>query len=219
MRSLAGLLLTMLLACGGGALRAQELAPDALVKRTTDEIVAQIKKDKSLVSNSRKLLDLVDKLVLPHFNFTRMTMLAVGRPWRDASPAQREQLVQQFRNLLVRTYSTALEQYSEQRIEVRPLSLKPGETETIVRTLIHQPGGPPIPMDYRMEKSSNGWKVFDVTVEGVSIVTTYRSTFNAEISRGGIDGLIKTLIEQNRRLEARGQVSASGDPTRRTGAT
>ena len=198
-------LLALLALCfaGLGGAHAQELAPDALVKKTTDEIITQIRSDKELVSNSRKLLDLVDAKVLPHFNFTRMTTLAVGRPWRDATTAQREQLVRQFRTLLVRTYSTALEQYSDQTIEVRPLNMKPGDTETTVRTQINQRGGPPIPMDYRMEKTANGWKVFDVTVEGVSIVTNYRSTFATEVSRGGIEGLIKTISDQNSKLEQR----------------
>ena len=204
MRLLAAFALTVLLAVNGGVVRAQDqLAPDALVKKTTDEIVAQIRKDKSLVSNSRKLLEMVDNVVLPHFNFTRMTTLAVGRPWQNATPAQREQLVQQFRALLVRTYSTALEQYSNQTIDVKPVALKAADAESTVRMLIHQPGGQPIPMDYRMEKTPNGWKVFDVSVEGVSIVTTYRSTFNAEVTKGGIDGLIKTLAEQNRKIESR----------------
>ena len=202
MRLLAGLMLTTLLAAAGA--RAQELAPDALVKKTTDEIVAQIRKDKSLATNSRKLLDVVDTVVLPHFNFHRMTMLAVGRAWKEATPAQREHLVQQFRTLLVRTYSTALEQYSNQTIEVKPAGVKPADAETTVRMQINQPGGQPIYMDYRMEKTPNGWKVYDVSVEGVSIVTTYRSTFAAEISKGGIEGLIKAVTEQNRRLEARG---------------
>jgi len=179
------------------------VAPDALVKRTTDEIMAEIRKDKDLVSNSRKLLDLVDAKVLPHFNFARMTMLAVGRPWRDATPAQRDELVKQFRTLLVRTYSTALEQYSNQTIDVKPAMMKPDDAETTVRTQIIQPGGPPIPMDYRMEKTPQGWKVFDVTVEGVSIVTTYRSSFATEVSKGGIDGLIKVIADQNSRLEQR----------------
>ena len=189
---------------GVGGVRAQELlAPDALVRKTTDEIIGQIRKDKELVSNSRKLLDLVDAKVLPHFNFTRMTMLAVGRPWRDASATQREQLVKQFRTLLVRTYSTALEQYSNQTIDVKPATMKAEDAETTVRTQINQSGGPPIPMDYRMEKTPQGWKVFDVTVEGVSIVTTYRSSFAAEVSKTGIDGLIKTISDQNVRLEQR----------------
>lgn len=182
---------------------AQDLAPDALVRKTTDDIIGSIRADKELAKNSRKLLELVDAKVLPHFNFTRMTMLAVGRPWRDASAAQREQLVRQFRTLLVRTYSTALEQYSDQTIEVKPTTMKPGDTETTVRTQVNQRGGAPIPMDYRMEKTPQGWKVFDVTVEGVSIVTTYRSTFATEVNKSGIDGLIKTITDQNTRLEQR----------------
>ena len=203
MKLLAGLMLTTLIALGCGIAQAQELAPDALVKKTTDEIVDRIRKDKSLVSDHRKLLEMVDAVVLPHFNFNRMTMLAVGRAWRDATPAQREQLMQQFRTLLVRTYSTALEQYSNQKIEVKPASVKQGDTETTVRMVINQPGGQPVVMEYRMEKTPNGWKVYDVIVEGVSIVTTYRSTFSAEIGKGGIEGLIKTMADQNRRLEAR----------------
>lgn len=191
------------LMCGVVVAHAQDLAPDALVKRTTDEIIGSIRADKDLATNSRKLLDLVDAKVLPHFNFTRMTMLAVGRPWRDASAAQRDQLIRQFRTLLVRTYSTALEQYSDQTIDVKPAAIKAGDTETTVRTQINQKSGPPIPMDYRMEKTPQGWKVFDVTVEGVSIVTTYRSTFATEVNKSGIDGLIKTITDQNARLEQR----------------
>lgn len=185
----------------GSVARGQDLAPDALVRKTTDEIIGSIRKDKDLAANSRKLLELVDAKVLPHFNFTRMTMLAVGRPWREATQAQRDQLVRNFRTLLVRTYSTALEQYSDQTIDVKPALMKPDDTETTVRTQINQKAGPPIPMDYRMEKTPQGWKVFDVTVEGVSIVTTYRTTFATEVSKGGIDGLIKTIAEQNARLE------------------
>jgi phospholipid transport system substrate-binding protein len=186
-----------------GVAGAEDIAPDALVRRTTDEIVGKIKQDKSTATNSHKLLELVDSIVLPHFNFTRMTMLAVGRPWRDATPAQRDQLVKQFRTLLVRTYSTALQQYSNQTIDIKPTTMKPGDTESTVRTSINQPGGQPIAMDYRMEKGANGWKVFDVSVEGVSIVTTYRSTFASEVSKGGIDGLIKTMVNQNAKLESR----------------
>lgn len=197
--ALSGLVLLSLT----GVAAAQEVAPDVLVRRTTDEIVAQIRKDKALTTNARKLLELVDAKVLPHFNFSRMTMLAVGRPWREATPGQREQLVHEFRTLLVRTYSTALEQYSDQTIEVKASAVKPGDSETTVRTQINQPGGRPIAMDYRMERTPQGWKVFDVSIEGVSIVTTYRSSFGAEVSRGGIDGLIKSLAAQNARLEQR----------------
>ena len=202
MKSIAGFFLSLFLSIGQGSVQAQQLAPDALVKKTTDEIISQIKRDKSMVANSQKLLELVDTLVLPHFNFSRMTMLAVGRPWRDATPAQREQLVHQFRTLLVRTYSTALEQYRDHTIDVKPTNLNAGDSRAIVRTQIQQSGGPPIPMDYRMEKSADGWKVYDVSVEGVSIVTTYRSTFGNEVSKGGIDGLIKTIADQNSKRES-----------------
>jgi len=210
-RSLTKLLLSFValafIALAGVGVRAQELAPDALVKRTTDDIIGSIRKDKDVASNSRKLLELVDAKVLPHFNFNRMTMLAVGRPWRDASQTQRDQLVRNFRTLLVRTYSTALEQYSEQTIDVKPALMKAEDTETTVRTQINQKSGPPIPMDYRMEKTPQGWKVYDVTVEGVSIVTTYRTTFANEVNKSGIDGLIKTMSDQNARLE---QKAAAG---------
>jgi len=203
MNKFAGWFAVLAMTVLGGVAGAQEIGPDALVKRTTEDIIGAIKKDKDLAANSRKLLELVDAKVLPHFNFTRMTTLAVGRPWRDATPTQREQLVRQFRTLLVRTYSTALEQYSNQTIEVKPANMKPADTETTVRSQILQPGGQPIAMDYRMEKAPQGWKVYDVIVEGVSIVTTYRSTFAAEVTKGGIDGLIKTISDQNTRLEAR----------------
>ena len=185
------------------ATAAQETAPDALVRSTTDDIVGEIRKDKTLTTDNNKLLALVETRVLPHFNFMRMTMLAVGRPWRDATPAQQEQLVNEFRTLLVRTYSTALAQYSNQKIEVRPAAAKPGDKEATVRTHIIQPGGQPLAMDYRMERAPEGWKVFDVSIEGVSIVTTYRSTFAAEVSKGGIEGLIRSITAQNARLEQR----------------
>ncbi len=207
MRAIVGIVLSVLLSLGMSSVRAQHLAPDVLVKKTIDEIVSEVKRDRSMVANSQKLMELVDSRVLPHFNFTRMTMLAVGRPWRDATPAQREQLVHQFRTLLVRTYSTALEQYRDQTIEVKPANLKAGDSRATVHTLISQSGGPSIPMDYRMENSANGWKVYDVSVEGVSIVTTYRSTFTTEVSKGGIDGLIKTIVNQNAKHESRAAAS------------
>jgi phospholipid transport system substrate-binding protein len=205
MKTLLNSLAGIALLCAVSGASAQQTAPDVLVRNTTDEIVAQIRKDKELATNMNKLLALVDAKVLPHFNFTRMTTLAVGRPWRDATSAQREQLVKEFRMLLVRTYSTAIEQYSNQTFDVKPSQVKPGENEVTVRTVINQPGGQPIAMDYRMEQTPQSWKVFDVSIEGVSIVTTYRSSFAAEVSKGGIDGLIKTLQAQNARLEQRAQ--------------
>ena len=175
---------------------AQE-APDQLVKRVTDEVLAIIKSDKELQAGSpRKVVELAEAKVLPHFDFARMTRLAVGRNWQQASEAQREALVKEFRTLLVRTYSTSLSQYRNQTIEVKPSKVE-GQ-EATVRTAVIQQGGPPIPIDYSMQKGEGGWKVYDVVIDGVSLVTTYRSSFNDQVAKGGLDGLVKTLQERNR---------------------
>jgi len=177
---------------------AQE-APDALVKRVTDEVLVIIKADKDLQSgNSRKIAELAEVKVLPHFDFARMTRLAVGRNWQQASEAQKEQLVKEFRTLLVRTYSTSLTAYRNQTIEVKPLKMGAADKEATVRTAVIQQGGPPIPIDYSMEKGDSGWKVYDVVIDGVSLVTTYRGSFSEQVQKGGIDGLVKTLSERNR---------------------
>jgi phospholipid transport system substrate-binding protein len=177
---------------------AQE-APDALVKRTADEVLAVIKSDKDLQSgNMNKVVELAEQKVLPHFDFERMTRLAVGRNWRQANDAQKEALVKEFRTLLVRTYSSSLAQYRNQTIEVKPARVGAGDTETVVRTAIIQQGGPPIPIDYSMEKVGADWKVYDVVIDGASLVTTYRGTFNDQIQRGGVDSLVKTLQDRNR---------------------
>jgi phospholipid transport system substrate-binding protein len=173
--------------------------PDALVKRIADEVIAIVKQDKDLqAGNSQKVVELAEQKVLPHFDFTRMTRLAVGRSWSQASAEQREALTKEFRTLLVRTYSSSLSQYRNQKIEVKPLQAAPGDTDVLVRTAVIQEGGPPIPIDYRMEKMPQGWKVYDVVVDGASLVTTYRGSFNDQIQRSGIDGLLKTLQERNR---------------------
>jgi phospholipid transport system substrate-binding protein len=182
----------------GAAAQAQE-SPDALVKRIADEVIAVVKSDKDLqAGNSAKVVQLAEAKVLPHFDFTRMTRLAVGRNWQQATPEQREALTKEFRTLLVRTYSTSLSQYRDQKIEVKPLQASPGDTDVMVRTAVLQEGGPPIPIDYRMAKEKDGWKVYDVVIDGASLVTTYRGSFNDQIQRAGIDGLVKTLQERNR---------------------
>jgi phospholipid transport system substrate-binding protein len=181
---------------------AQE-APDALVKRVTDEVLAIIKADKDLqAGNSRKVVELAEAKVLPHFDFTRMTRLAVGKNWQQASDAQKEQLVKEFRTMLVRTYSTSLTAYRNQTIEVKPTKMAAADKETTVRTAVLQQGGPSIPIDYSMEKGDSGWKVYDVVIDGASLVTTYRGSFNEQIQRGGIDGLLKTLADRNRAPQA-----------------
>jgi phospholipid transport system substrate-binding protein len=185
-----------------GALAADE-TPDAMVKRIADEVVAIVKTDKDLqAGNSAKVVQLAEEKVLPHFDFTRMTRLAVGRNWQQATPEQREALTKEFRTLLVRTYSSSLSQYRDQKIQVKPLQVAPGDEDVIVRTAILQENGPQIPIDYRMEKTKDGWKVYDVVIDGASLVTTYRGSFNDQIQRGGIDALVKTLQERNRSPQA-----------------
>jgi phospholipid transport system substrate-binding protein len=180
----------------------QDLAPDALVRKSIDEVLALIKADKELQGgNQKKLLDLVEEKVLPHFDFPRMTRLAVGRSWAQASDAQKEALTREFRTLLVRTYSTSLSQYRNQTIDVKPAKFGAQDKDTVVRTVVNQPGGQPIPIDYGMERTEKGWKVYDVVVDGVSLVTTYRGSFNDQIQKSGVDGLVKTLADRNRSPE------------------
>ena len=189
--------LSLLAMLAATAALAQE-APDALVKRTADEILAIVRQDKDLqAGNQQKVVQLAEQKVLPYFDFERMTRLAVGRGWQQASPEQRQALTSAFRTMLVRTYSTSLSQYRNQTIEVKPLKMAPADTDVTVRTQVVQQGGPPIPIDYAMEKKDNQWKVYDVIVDGASLVTTYRGSFNEQIQKTGIDGLIKTLQERN----------------------
>jgi phospholipid transport system substrate-binding protein len=180
---------------------AQELAPDALAKSVTDEVLTVLRSDKDIqAGNKRKVLDLVEAKILPHFDFTRMTRLAVGAPWRQATPAQQQSLTNEFRTLLINTYVNAFTQYRDQKIEYRPFKMQPGDTEVVVRSLIKQNGGEPIDVNYSMAKTDKGWKVFDVVIGGISLVQNYRSSFNSEIQRGGIDGLIASLATKNKTI-------------------
>jgi phospholipid transport system substrate-binding protein len=191
------ILATLLLALAPAFALAQE-SPDALVKRTTDEVLTIIKADKDIQSgNSSKVVQLAEQKVLPHFDFERMTRLAVGRNWNTATAEQKQALIKEFRTMLVRTYSSSLSQYRNQTIEVKPTKVGANEKEATVRTAVIQQGGPPIPIDYAMEKMDSGWKVFDVIIDGASLVTTYRGTFNDQVQKGGIDGLLKTLQDRN----------------------
>ncbi|MGH8719224.1 MAG: MlaC/ttg2D family ABC transporter substrate-binding protein, partial [Burkholderiales bacterium] len=144
-----------------------------------------------------KLLELVEAKVLPHFDFERMTRLTVGKHWNRASGEQKEALQREFKNLLIRTYSAAFTGYQNQTVEVKPLRADPKDSTT-VQTLVNRPGGKPIEVNYDLGKTPNGWKVYDVAIEGVSLVTNYRSTFATEIQQGGIDGLIRALREKNK---------------------
>jgi phospholipid transport system substrate-binding protein len=200
-KRISGFLMAMLLAVPAVAL-AQDLAPDALAKKVTDEVIVVLRADKDIqAGNTKKVLDLVEAKVLPHFNFARMTRLAVGAPWRQASPAQQQSLIHEFRTLLVHTYTSAFTQYRDQVIEYRPLKMQAGDTEVVVRSLIKQKSGAdPIDINYSMEKTDSGWKVYDVVIAGVSLVQNYRSSFNSEIQKSGVDGLIATLAAKNKTL-------------------
>lgn len=182
---------------------AQDMAPDVLVRTVTEDVLAAVRQDKDIQNgNTQKTIALIQTKVLPYFNFQRMTSLAVGRDWRQATPQQKEILARQFQELLVRTYSNALSSYRDQTVRYRPFKMNPGETDVLVRTEVLQPGGRPIQLDYSLEKSDKGWKVYDVVVAGVSLVTNYRETFAQEIRAGGIDGLIRSLEAKNKSLAA-----------------
>ena len=189
--------------------QAQE-APDALIKRISQEVLDTAKSDKDIqAGNQKKVLDLVETKVLPHVDFQRMTALAAGRFWRQASPEQQKQLTDEFRTLLVYTYSGAISQVKDQKLDFKPMRAEPNDTEVEVRSQVLQPrGGDPIQLNYRLEKLPNGWKIYDVNVLGAWLVETYKGNFAAEIGKGGIDGLIKTLSEKNKRLAASAAKSA-----------
>ena len=180
---------------------AQE-APDVLVKRVTEEVLDIVRQDKNIQNgDSRKAIELVDAKVIPHFNFAHMTALAVGKEWRKASPQQQQQLTAECKTLLVRTYSNALTSYKNQRVIFKPFRMNPGDSDVQVRTEVDQPGNKPVQLDYSLEKLDAGWKVYDVNVAGISLVTNYREQFGQEIRNGGIDGLIKTVAAKNKSLE------------------
>ncbi len=199
MKRIISVLLGMMFAAMAGAGQADTPAPDVLVRDTAQDVLTVVKEDKSIqAGNPQKLLELVQAKVLPHFDFERMTRLTTGKPWRSATPEQRTALVNEFRTLLVRTYTAAFSRYRDQSVEVKPPRMQPGDDEVTVRTLILKAGQPSIAVDYEMEKTDSGWKVFDLSVEGSSLVATYRGTFAEQIQQGGIDGLIKNLAEKNK---------------------
>ena len=189
----------VLMCCAAGAAHAGVVAPDALIRNTVDEVIAIIKQDKDIqAGDQKKILALVDAKVLPHFDFTRMTQLAVGKYWRTATPEQKQALVTEFRNMLVRTYTKVFTVYRDQTVEVKPLKMAADTTdEATIKTVISKPGSQLTLVDYEMKKAADGWKVFDISIEGVSMVMSYRGTFATQIQENGIDGLIKTLADKN----------------------
>lgn len=175
-----------------GAVWAQG-SPDAMVKSTVEDVLGVLRQNK----DPQELRRLAEEKVLPHFDFERMTRLAVGRPWQNASASQRESLVSGFRSLLVNTYSAALGNGAQPADRVDVKAAPGGGDDTVVKTMAYRAGKEPVAVDYRVARSGGGaWKVYDVVVEGVSLVQTYRGTFAAEIARAGVDGLIRTLEQR-----------------------
>jgi phospholipid transport system substrate-binding protein len=193
----AVLLAVLALAASGPAL-AQE-GPDALVKRVSEEVMQVIKSDpKVQAGDTARIREVVETKLLPNFDFPRMTALAMGRNWRKATPEQQKRLTDEFRSLLVRTYSGSLSQYRNQTIEYKPLRSEAAATDVTVRTEVVRPGQAPVQIDYSMAKGTDGWKAYDVIVGGVSLVTNYRDEFNEQIRQGGIDQLIASLVARNK---------------------
>jgi phospholipid transport system substrate-binding protein len=176
----------------------QELGPEDLVKKMTAEVLDAVKSDKQLAAGDKqKALKLAEEKILPHVDFEEATRLAVGRSWRDASPEQRKRLTEEFRRMLVRTYSTAISAYEGQTMKVMPVRMKPADTDVTVRNQYIRAGGKPVQIDYSMHKTGGGWKIYDIVVEGVSLVLTYRSEFDAVVKQEGIDGLIKRIAAKS----------------------
>lgn len=202
---ICAMLVGLTLAVTGFRAQAQEAdAPEALVQKLTNDVLAAIKADGAIQSgNPQRLLQLVDEKIIPYTNFEKTTRLAAGRYWRQATPEQQKALVKEFRTTLVRTYSGAVSSVKQQTaVEMRPARREPTATDTVVRTLIKQPNGDPIPVDYRLEKVGSNWKVYDVNVLGVWLIENYRNQFSQEIAKGGVDGLIKSLGDRNRSFES-----------------
>lgn len=198
-RAFVPAVLMLCLALTATAVRAQDVGPDQLVRTTVDRIIEIVKADKAIQAGDiKRILEVAETHASPHFNFVHMTRLAMGANWKQANPVQQEELVRQFRLLLLRTYAVALREYRNQTIEVRPLKIPAGSSEVQVKTMVNQPGAQAIPIDYDMERTPQGWKVYDVTVGGVSLVINFRSSFDAEIRKSGVDGLVKSLVERNR---------------------
>lgn len=179
---------------------AAESAPESLVKNVTEEVLTILRNDKDIqAGNRQRAMALIETKVAPHFDFARMTSLAVGRPWQQANADQRKALIGEFRTLLVRTYANSLTAYRNQTVSFKPSPAKAAGDEVTVRSEINNPGGQAVSLDYSLARSDGGWKVFDVAIANVSLVTNYRSTFASEVGKGGVDGLIKSLQEKNRR--------------------
>ena len=190
-----------LMALGAHAAPAATEAPDALVKRISQEVIDTAKNDKDIqAGNAQRVMDLVETKILPYVDFQRMTALAAGRHWRDATPEQQKQLSTEFRKLLVFTYAGALSQIKNETVEFKPMRADPSDTDVEVRSQVNVARGEPVTLNYRVAKSPTGWKIYDINVLGAWLVETYKGSFASEIGKSGIDGLIKTLAAKNKTL-------------------
>jgi len=197
------LLFSALLLVAGTPAAAQERAPDELVKSVTEEVLAILREDRQIQSgDTKRAAELIETRIAPHFDFPRITALAVGRAWGQADASQREALTEEFRKLLVRTYANSLTRYRDQTVTFKPLRPGNDPNEVRVSSQINQPGGQPVALDYRLARTANEWKVIDVAVANVSLVTSYRSSFASEVSSGGVEGLLKALQAKNREEQA-----------------
>ena len=179
-------------------------APDALVKRISQDVIETAKSDKAIqAGDTKKVMQLVETKILPYVDSDRMTSLAAGRFWREATPAQQKALSEQFRTLLIYTYSGALSQIKNETVDFQPLRADPADTEVEVRSKVNMTRGEPITLNYRVAKAPAGWKIYDINVMGAWLVETYKGTFASEISKGGVDGLIKTLTAKNQALASK----------------
>ena len=182
----------------GVGLANAEMAPDVLVKQTADDVLTIIKNDKEIqAGNQQKLHGVIEEKILPNFDFDRVCRMVLGKNWKTATPEQQAIFQKEFRSLLLRTYSSALSKYKDQVIEYKPMRYEADEKNVSVKTLILQPGGQPIAVDYSLVKGSAGWKVYDIVIENVSLVTNYRSQFSNEIRQNGLDSLNKKLTDKN----------------------
>jgi len=183
------------------SVRAADTGPDVLARNVTNDVLRIVRQDKEIANgNTGKIHALVEEKILPIFNFKHMTQLAVAKHWPKATPEQQDSLTGEFKTMLVRTYASSLTSVADYKIEFKPFRSAPGDGDVTVNTEVSKPGAPPIPIDYRLEKTdNNGWKVFDVIVDNVSLVTVYRNSFNSEVRKGGIDGLIAALARRNKK--------------------
>lgn len=182
---------------------AADIAPDVLVKNTANEVLEIVRKDKDIqAGDQKKIFKLAEDKILPNFDFERVCKMVLGKYWARATAQQKEDFEREFRTLILRTYAVALSKYRDQVIEYKPLRAQPEDIEVTVKTSILQPSGPPVLVDYNLEKTADGWKVFDIVIEGVSLVTNYRSNFSAEVRQSGLDSLISKLTEKNKQVAA-----------------